>query len=451
MSERIRARLDVLERSQLVSLVQRMVDARPELADLILLPLPGEVLPLDTGPLTARTTTILRTMGDDWRASWRAQFEFVPLLEVADERLQAGATEDARRAYRAIADAILALYVRIRDEESEIAGVVCDCVTGLGRALDATVEPALRLAILRDVFDIYAWDRIANGSYGVSDPARPILAERATAQERRTLLDWILAARPGGETREARRGRRSAGELALALLDEKADPGAVESVLQWSGLTGRYVPWLLAAGRHEDALRALATGTDDTLKCADLLVAAGLRDETLRVMTRHPEVLDERWASIPAWLERHGHDATALAALVSQVDRFRHHPTIGEWDRARALAEGLGMWGEVAPRLLAVVDDERVSVRTVRARALVAVGRLDEAVAVLATVNPPAVASCAASIARDATSRRPDIARDLLGAAIARLEGRNTRVAREERERLLRELAALPEVGPCTR
>jgi hypothetical protein len=444
VTERLRARLDALDRAQQVALVLRLVDASPDLADLVHLPLPGETQPLDTRPLSSRVTTILRTMGDDWRASYRAQFELDPLVAVAQERLSAGALDDARRAFRAIIDAILACYIQLRDEESEIANIVRDCVSGLGRALDATPLPAERAQVLRDLFDVFAWDRIQHGGYGMSEPVEELLVHHTTADEKGKVLAWLHAARPAGDTQRSRWGRRAAGELCLALMGDDPEPDAVATVLQWAGLTRRYIQHLLVADRKDDAVRALARASDDPCGGADLLVEAGLRDEAVRVLTSHPRLLDEEGRSIPAWLERHGQDASGVEELARQVGRFRRHPTIGVWDQIRAEAENHGVWAIAAPRLLGAVDDARVAVQPVRARALAAVGRLDEAMQVWSTLNESAKTTCGLAIARDAARSRPELARSLLRFAIDRLAGRKSRAVKEERERLERELAALP-------
>ena len=84
-------------------LVERLIARHPDLADLAQLPLPGEVKRAEGAPVTR----ILLTMGDDNRAQ--------------------GPLKDAQIVYRAVIDATLAVYERIRDEESEIADIVGNC------------------------------------------------------------------------------------------------------------------------------------------------------------------------------------------------------------------------------------------------------------------------------------------------------------------------------------
>src|SRR5690606_9452665 len=132
--------------------VRRLLARDPDIEDLVHLPLPGEVQRADRRHLAAQVTHILRTMGDDWRASTRAERQLWPLVEIGGQYLEQGAMADARTAFATIASTILEHYEQIRDEESEVAGIVDQCVEGLGRCLAATGDDATREALLREVF-----------------------------------------------------------------------------------------------------------------------------------------------------------------------------------------------------------------------------------------------------------------------------------------------------------
>jgi len=441
--ESLRRRLASLDRAQLLALVERLLTSEPGLVDVARLPLPGERAPFDASPLHARVTGILTSMGEDWEASYRAQFALDPVVAIADELVAAGALADARAAFRAIIDAILSLYLRVRDEESEIAHIVNDCVAGLGRTLDATEDTVLRERILRDVFHVFAWDRLQQGGYGMHVPARDILVAHTSAAERQMVLGWTLEARPHGATRSAVWGRRAAGELCLALHGEEAPWKVVEEVLAWSGMTRRYLQRLLSTGRHEEAVRVLAAAPDDVVAGAELLVSAGLEREAVEVVSTHRSLLDRDAWHLRRWLGRHGHDEQKLDELAHAIDRLHSNPTIGTWREVRAEATELGLWTRAAPRLLAAVDDGRARSQPVRARALAAVGRFDDALSVLETLADSARTSAGRDIARDAASTRPDIARPLLVAALRKLDGNKGPAARRKQEELIAELDAL--------
>ena len=246
-------RLATLNRDQLVALVERLVARHPDLADLAHLPLPGEAKRADGEGVRAHVTRILLTMGDDWRASSRAQYELFPIVAMADDYRNQGLLDDARIVYRAIIDAILAVYERIRDEESEIGGVVGDCIEGLGNCLDATSDSDLRTRLLRDAFEVYAWDTVAHGGYGMDGPPEKLLISRTTAPEKALVAGWIQAALtvPSGRPKY---GAQYAGKLMLQLVGDQQDATSRESTYRIAGMDVELVDLLLAQGRTDDAL-----------------------------------------------------------------------------------------------------------------------------------------------------------------------------------------------------
>ncbi|MCB9670812.1 MAG: hypothetical protein H6734_15130, partial [Alphaproteobacteria bacterium] len=136
-----------------------------------------------------------------------------------------------------------------------------------------------------------------------------------------------------------------------------------------------------------------------------------------------------------------------LDELAYALAHLRSNPTIGTWREIRSEATQLGLWNMVALQLLPLVDDERGKSQPVRARALAAVGRFDDALSVLQTLADGTRTSAGRDIARDAASTRPDIARPLLEAALRKLEAKKGVAARQEREELIAEIAALSVAG----
>lgn len=178
-------RLGSLDCDQLEALVRRLLEHRPELEDVIHLPLPGEQLQVDPTLITGQVRRILRNMGSDWQASYRTQFELHPIVAVGDGYLERDLVDDARGVYVAVAQAIIEVYAQIRDEESEIGGIVVDCAKGLGRCLEHTSDTGHRETLLADLFTIYRWDELETGGYGIADPVREVLTAQANDDERR--------------------------------------------------------------------------------------------------------------------------------------------------------------------------------------------------------------------------------------------------------------------------
>ena len=436
-------RLAALNRDQLVALVERLVARHPDLADLAHLPLPGEVKRADGEGVRAHVTRILLTMGDDWRASSRAQYELFPIVAMADDYRNQGLLDDARIVYRAIIDAILAVYERIRDEESEIGGVVGDCIEGLGNCLDATSDSDLRTRLLRDAFEVYAWDTVAHGGYGMDGPPEKLLISRTTAPEKALVAGWIQAALtvPSGRPKY---GAQYAGKLMLQLVGDQQDATSRESTYRMAGMDVELVDLLLAQGRTDDELTVVRASGADVVRLADRLVAAGFAGPVAEIVNRHRAVLDYRSDSVRKWLALHGvAEIVALEKLAWALHNFEQSGNVGHWDTLRSQAEALGRLDQVLPHALAAVETERSGYQASRARILGLSGRFDEAEAVLARLPEGAWKRAALVVAVAAEIARPSLARALYARVADDLRRRGTKPAREEILWINERLAAL--------
>ena len=81
----IDARLQALERGQLIEVIQRLLKSAPDLDDLVFLPVAGEQKPVDAQHIRVQVAGILVNMGDDWRASTRAEQELWPLVAIGTQ------------------------------------------------------------------------------------------------------------------------------------------------------------------------------------------------------------------------------------------------------------------------------------------------------------------------------------------------------------------------------
>jgi hypothetical protein len=156
-----------------------------------------------------------------------------------------------------------------------------------------------------------------------------------------------------------------------------------------------------------------------------------------RVATRNPEDAS------------HGPSATTSASRGVSARAFGHRKALCVGRRAlrRALRRGRHPRRHrtrAGTRHLQVREIGRSgSAPELRACALAAVGRFDDALDVLATLSDSARSSASLAIAIEAGSKRPDVTRVLLREAVERLRRRHTRAAREqcaELERKLRDI-----------
>lgn len=424
------SRLASLTREQLVALVERLIARHPDLQDLVDLPLPGELQRADGEAVRRHVSHILRTMGDDWRASWRAQFELQPIVEMAGAYRTQGRLEDARTVYRAVIDAVLPLYEQLRDEESEIANIVGDCVNGLGACVDASRDPSAREQLLRDAFDVFRWDSLEHGCYGMGDPAAQVLLSRSTAAEKARIAEWVRAAL----VRSSVWGRRRGGQLVLLLVGNGLDDGGREALYAAAGLEKELLELLLAQGRRAEAVALVrASASGDLLALGERLETAGLGEAAADAVDQHPAILETTAHHLREWLVKRGRaDERALEELVWDLARFVRSGNVGDWTTVRATAETLGRLPQVLPHALAAVETEKSGFQAARARVLAAAGRVDEAAAVLSRLPEASWKRAAMDVAAAAEAVRPTLAVDLYERIAAALRAKGTKPAREE-------------------
>lgn len=443
-----------LSDQELQALVERLVDHHPDLAALIEAPPSGDPERVDGEAVRRRVEHILRTMGDDWRASTRAQFELLPVVAMGDTYRADGRWEDARAVYRAVIDATLPVYEQLRDEESEIVGIVGDCVDGLGACIEASADPGFRELLLRDVFEVYRWDTLDRGGYGMGDAAVKVFRACVDAGEKARLGAWMRAALG----KSSRWGRQEGGRWVLSLVGSSMDAAGREALYREAGLEKELLDLLLDQGRQEEAILLVQQAVSgDLLSLAERLCRAGLDAAAVDAVNRHPSVLEPRAHGLRDWLVKRGRgDERGLEALVWGIHRFSHSGNVGDWMKLRADAEAAGRLAQVLPWALDAVNTDRVGFQPARVRVLATAGRLEEAERVLARLPEAAWKRAALELAAAAETSRPELSVALYTRVADGLRAKRTKPARLEladvqaRLRAIEVRAAAPgETGPA--
>ena len=428
--------LDNLDRQTLRPIVDALLQHDPEL-DVFVLPLLPDGLGLDGAELLGdRASQILAGMSDHWRASGQAAMELSQLLVVADGAFERGELKAAMAAWLAIAEAVLTYYLDIRDEESEVAHIVGDCVIGLGRCLARIEGPEHRKELLGGLFEIVRWDTIEHGGFGMTEPVLDVIGQQATAAERSWLAAKLLDAADSMALSDgvARERRRQAGRLAIELLGQTLDDVKRLQVQARAGLWSDQVALLLKLGRCDEALQA-AERVDgwELVQAADSLEAAGLADEAVALVWNHAEAVKANAHRLHSWLEARGRPLSpAMEKMANAMRRIEYRIDIGTFETLCATAEEAGRLGQALGHAETVVRLDRKGHQPVRVRLLARQHRFDEALALLEELPASAWKNAAVAITDAARRPAPEVARRLYAALVDKLLARNTKPGREE-------------------
>ncbi len=439
------ARLQALDRPQLVEVIQRLLKSAPDLDDLVFLPVAGEQEPVDAEHIRAQVAGILRNMGSDWRASSRAERGLWPLVAIGTQYLDRGVLADARTVFNVIITTTLIYYGQLWDHGSEIAGIVEDCVEGLAGCLDQLTEPEDREALLKDIFAVYSWDALGEGGYGLDTPPRTALLNKTTVEERRRIASWVQEALPDGEHKFKRWKRQAGGRFILELrAPSSLDEAGLESLYARADLVRPHLDLLLAQGRQDDAVLLVQGASGDGLVAlAEMLIAAGLTKSAIAVVHNHSSVLHDDQQLTRDWLRAHGVDLPVeVDRLVWMITSLNHNPTIRGYKKIRERARALNRWPQVLNRLEELTRDA-TKLQPIRARMLADLGQVEEAVAELGTLSDSSWRSCAAELAETFEAHHRSIAIALYEQLADERTAHGTRAARKKAALFRARLAAL--------
>ncbi len=252
-----------LDRDGLVALIHKMLDRAPELEALFELPLPGmnkNVL-VKVGTIRAQIANALNSAPrHEWRASSVVARELENLLDTADEYLDNEAWQNAMIIFETMARDVLEEYETFNDHEGEFHGIVSSCIEGLGKCLSGfgKSEKALRLQIMRALFDTFMWD-VDFGGIDMGVDAPDVISREGSGEEKDKVTEWLLAA-----TNEDERGDWLNG----IIFDLQAHKMNDEEYLDYCRRARRFnslIERLLVLGRVDEATNEARLVHDRTL------------------------------------------------------------------------------------------------------------------------------------------------------------------------------------------
>jgi hypothetical protein len=197
--EALDAALERRSKGELVALVRRMVERYPDLEMLVELPTAGSQAQVNAEAIRQQANAAFYGMGyDDWGAAYGIAQTLSSLVNLGDDYLARQDWRNAAVVYQPVIEAVLEHYGHVEDE-GELAGVVNDCVAGLGQCLQAAVDPAFRETLLRALFGVYRWD-VDFGGIDMGYEATDFILDEATAEEKTQVAQWVREALPVGDS-----------------------------------------------------------------------------------------------------------------------------------------------------------------------------------------------------------------------------------------------------------
>lgn len=360
--------LNGLSRSELIALVEQLIDAEPQLKSILKLNALARQEAFDPVQYRRQITSVLERLGphlhprDGGHGLLRQLDNY---LHLAETQARTDQWRDAGQIAALLAEEVSVRYDTLYDREGNLIYFVVQAVQIAGEALMHLRDTNLRLRLLRSLFIAFRED-VLLGGYGMGDKARDILVEQTSPEERQRVIEWVEEAlsqvtfsdEPGSNYK-----RRSFGAVILDLTGDTLDDDA-------------FVQQCLETDRREDAVdRLLSVGrTDEAVEfCRDitgyyLLNLARVFESHERADAILPLVLHAGEgatdARIHEWIvhyyERREHYRDALRW---QRTLFTSRPSADRYARALQLASTLGIEENVRSALMDEVEQEN-DVRT---------------------------------------------------------------------------------------
>ena len=329
--EELNAVLGKRSKEELIALIVRMISRYPDLETLLEITLPGAAQTgkmLDPKLIQRQVNQVFHGWDYEYGAGLAAAGQLAEIRALGDQYAATGEWRNAVVVYHTVAQGVLDHYEY--DDEGELGEVADECVSGLGEALAAVTDPALREVILRYLFEIYHWD-LKSGGYGVGDETPGLLVERTTPAEKEMLAQLTRSAMPTGNDWSAGWQRQALGAMLLELEADTLDDETYLRICRETGLTYDLVDRLLTLNHIEETLAIVQDAGDYELLTMEPLFTQHDQFELFArlIAGRAPATQDAR---IKRWLKQHIEKQGDLdQALSLAQELFWLYPSLEEY------------------------------------------------------------------------------------------------------------------------
>jgi len=444
--DNIGTRLRKLNHDQLVEVVYRLLEHRPELESLVFLPLRGERHHVDAKHIESQVENIIDNMEFHWQASSQAEIELRPVVGLGKEYLENSEIISSAIVFRTVIAVILPCYEGIYDNESEISDVVIECIDGLGKCLSLTDNASERERLLKDIFEVFRWDVMESGGYGMGDSSSDILIQCTNSDERIKIAGWVQDALSITEGVEyGAEKRRDAGQFILKLTDSiNSDDAELEKLYIKTDMWGSYFDLLLKQERSSEAIKIFdRVPIRQVYEVVQKLSSAGFTEQAVNATMDHICILEPFNRKIDNWLASKGCIVPDnLEKLRQSLRFFQSNATVSRYKQLRDDALTLDRWLQVL-QLIDKLDQKPRKLIPIRARLHADSGRIDKALSELSKLKSSQWRSTAKDIISSIEEKHPDVAIELCKALLVDATSRSSKYALKQAQFYRGKVAAL--------
>ncbi len=364
-TEPLEKRLAGCSTSQLIALVEQMVEREPDLESWLELALPTATSSdavVKPDAYRRQTVAAFANAGYGWEADRELTASLESLQKIGDQFKSQKNFASAASVYTGILDGFISEFETFQDETGNVVSVACECITSLGDCLPHLAEESeSRASAVHSLFDVLRFD-IDFGGIGLSDDVPDILSKHATSAERAVLAHQIRDEIPRGDDFSSKWKREAWGGLLLEFAGEPEDDEAFLKRCRDFGLTGALIERLLELGRLDEALQEIRAASDyEAMGHADRLMAHGHADvahslvqDRLSTNTNGPN----NW-QLRDWLKRFYESRKDWQSVLDLwMEDFRSQPNLSSYLEIRKRAKKLKTWDSLRPKLMANVPTE---------------------------------------------------------------------------------------------
>ena len=428
-------------RRELIELVQKLLELRPELEATVYSW--GPVLkspepPPDPSVYGFQARAILAQADRSDQSAWQqAADRLQALVEVGEAFVLQRELEKASVIYGALLEEMLGSNQVAQICNQSLRPIADACVQGLQKVLaDRDVAPEVRIRLLKILLTLLRVSLEVTGS--LRDDVVEVFRGQTTPTEKSLLSQWIESLVGLVESQTI---RRLWGGVLLDLGGQELDFDAFARICRTTGryfdLLRRLVLW----GRVPEALQEADHLTEDELvQLADLLAATGQSDQAALLVQKR--LADRTEGPLADWLAQHRRWQKQQNQLVDLAEQmFRLQPSFDSFLQLRQAARAVGRWDPLREELVAHL--ETTGQWALLAKIFLEEKELARALALVQTHPAERLETWELEIAQAAERIYPAEALEIYQRRVERLVAQRSRHCYSEACRLLRKIRTL--------